>query len=118
MASAEGLNPVCGDAITLFLSEKDGRKQLHFDGKGCMLSLASASILMELAAQKPEEEWLSLSRMAESALETDAEDFPETILALRDVRRFPSRKKCALLAWKTFGRLLEENPTQTANNGA
>jgi nitrogen fixation NifU-like protein len=97
-------NPVCGDEVYCYISPE---KQVYFEAKGCMLCVASASILAEQARLVPFEHWIRLSRQASEMLQSGGTDYPESILALSDVKRFPMRQRCVLLAWKAFGSALD-----------
>lgn len=108
LASATRTNPLCGDVITWYLAE--GKQELFFESKGCMIAKASASILAELTRTTPQEEWAALLPLAEEMLQTDRMDFPAGLIALTDLRRFPARSRCVLLAWKALGDLLILSP--------
>ncbi|MDQ0029217.1 Fe-S cluster assembly sulfur transfer protein SufU [Arthrobacter bambusae] len=103
------LNPVCGDEITLRLSlgtAGDGQAvtEIHWDGEGCAISMASASILSEMA---PGMSPLSFRHMIDhfrelmrsrGKLEAD-EELLQDAAALAGVAKYPARVKCAMLAW-------------------
>ncbi|WP_427016730.1 Fe-S cluster assembly sulfur transfer protein SufU [Pseudarthrobacter sp. P1] len=99
------LNPVCGDEITLRLSV-DGNtvESIHWLGEGCSISMASASILAELATGMPVQELRdTIDQFREvmrsrGALAADEEVLGDAA-ALGGVSRFPARVKCAMLAW-------------------
>ena len=103
---AEGYNPLCGDRVTVFVREADGKiAASSFQGEGCAISRASASIMMTLldgltpeeAHAKAKEVYeLLTSRRAEP--EVDLFEIGE-LAALVGVRKFPARIKCATLAW-------------------
>lgn len=102
---AEGYNPVCGDKVTVFVNEEDGKiAAVKFVGEGCAISRASASIMTTLLEGLTPEE--AKSRAAEfyemlTGAETPELDFIEDgeVAALVGVRKFPARIKCATLAW-------------------
>jgi nitrogen fixation NifU-like protein len=108
LKSATRSNPLCGDEITWYLAE--GKQELFFESKGCMIAKASASILAELTRTTPQEKWTALLPLAEEMLKTDRMDFPTSLMALTDLRRFPARARCVLLAWKALGDLLHPSP--------
>lgn len=123
----EGMNPLCGDEITLELRINDGTiDDIKFSGQGCSISQASASMLVEAVRGKPIEEVQSLLRqvlaMLRGEIEPDEEQFGE-IAYLAGVRKFPVRVKCATLAWHTLEEALQSAPplekvgTQADNNG-
>ncbi len=90
VARRTGVNPLCGDEVTLYLDEA---QVLQFVSKGCALCRASASFLTTAAAASPRSGWSELVPGAE----------------LRDVARaFPSRLRCVELPWQTFAQLLGE----------
>ncbi len=105
--SSNGTNPSCGDEITLNAQVEDGiLKDIHVDCKGCAISVASGSMLAESVKGRPYKEVLKLAEQVRQMLKGEAEpDLPEEledIEALKGVRQFPVRIKCALLAWVTL----------------
>jgi nitrogen fixation NifU-like protein len=111
-AHAEGFNPLCGDRLTLYVKLDDGRiSDVSFQGSGCAISVASASLLTESVRGRtvPEAEQL-FARMHELLTRGDATADPAALgklAALSGVREFPMRVKCATLAWHTFKSALE-----------
>lgn len=103
--SAEGLNPLCGDQITLFLQIQDNIIQkASFTGKGCAISTASASIMTEALVNKSITEALQIFKDFH-ALVTNEVSPTKTLgklIALSGVKAFPARIKCATLAWHTL----------------
>ena len=101
---ADGHNPLCGDALTLYARvSEDGRvEELTFQGTGCAISVASSSLMTERVKGKTREESLQLFEDVRRML-TDQEDEPaehmEKLAALAGVREYPSRIKCASLGW-------------------
>jgi nitrogen fixation NifU-like protein len=98
------LNPLCGDEITVYAKFEDGRvAEAKFTGRGCSISQASASMMTERLAGKSREEaeaeiaWFKRAMVGE-------EQFSETdeLAALKGVIKYPSRVKCATLAWTAF----------------
>ena len=106
---AEGHNPLCGDQLKLHLQVEDGIiRDVHFEGSGCAISTASASLMTEVLKGKDEEEAMRLME-AFQRLVTGIGG-PEglgKLEALAGVREFPSRVKCATLAWHTLQAALE-----------
>lgn len=104
-AKAEGYNPLCGDHVTVYLQESGGRiVDCSFEGQGCAISRASASIMTGLLrGLTPDEAHRKASEvyhLLTSAQEPDASlDTLGDLAALAGVRRFPARIKCATLAW-------------------
>jgi nitrogen fixation NifU-like protein len=111
---AQGFNPLCGDRLTVFLEVRDGRiAKVGFQGSGCAISRASASIMTTCIQGKTPAEAIELFRRVHEMVTgegtADAE-FGELgdLAALSGVRRFPIRVKCATLAWHTLRAALEE----------
>lgn len=107
--SADGYNPVCGDRYEVFLSVDDGRiVDISFTGYGCALSKASASIMTTILLGKTVvEAGRIFDRFGELIGGGDHEEELGELLALQGVRRWPSRIKCATLAWYTMRAALE-----------
>jgi nitrogen fixation protein NifU and related proteins len=109
---AEGYNPLCGDRVTVFLDLQDGRIQdIAFQGSGCAISTASASLMTEALKGRTVEAARELFQGFRHLVTTGAgEGSPELgkLLALGGVREFPMRVKCATLAWHTLLAALEE----------
>lgn len=107
---AEGANPVCGDEIALDLDLVDGRiVRAAFEGQGCSISQASASMLTEAVAGKTVGEARDLARAFERMVTEGTTAPPELgdLEAFQGVAKFPVRVKCALLGWKVLERALE-----------
>jgi nitrogen fixation NifU-like protein len=102
---AEGINPLCGDKLELTLGiDADGCiVNAAFEGTGCAISVASASILTEAVTGLRVDEARALFARFQALLddgpEAAATGLAEPLLALAGVRQFPSRIKCATLAW-------------------
>ncbi len=105
---AEGINPLCGDKLELtLLVDDEGRiAKAAFEGTGCAISVASASILTEVIAGLSVAEAHALFATFQALLDDEpaaAEaGLVEPLLALAGVRQFPSRIKCATLAWQAM----------------
>jgi nitrogen fixation protein NifU and related proteins len=101
--TAEGFNPLCGDRIALELSVEDGVvRDAAFQGAGCAISKAAASMMTTSVIGKPEAEVSALFQRVHAML-TGAGDAEVGKLAVfAGVREFPSRIKCATLAWHTL----------------
>jgi nitrogen fixation NifU-like protein len=115
---AEGYNPLCGDRVTVYLKlAEDGRvADIRFEGKGCAISQASASMMTDLLkgrtqadAKKLMEGFLHLVK-GEEAGDLSEED-RETLDVMGGISEFPMRVKCATLAWHTYKNALEEGAT-------
>ena len=113
--TARGDNPMCGDRMELFLGmEGDRIADVAFQGKGCAISMASASLMTETVKGKtPEEAREMAARFREMAMTGTCpdcggahEDEMDRLQALSGVHEFPSRVKCATLAWHTLNTAL------------
>lgn len=103
---AEGFNPLCGDRITVYLDIEGGViKDVSFQGTGCAISKASASLMTETVKGKSVEEARALfdrfQRMITATAETPIDNLGK-LRVLAGVRQFPVRVKCASLAWHTL----------------
>ena len=108
--SAEGNNPLCGDQLTLTVTmDGDVVRDVRFDGHGCAISTASASLMTETIKGMKHAEVDALFARVHDML-THSEATPDTSLgklaALAGVREFPSRVKCASLCWHTLNAAL------------
>ncbi|MEW5704435.1 MAG: Fe-S cluster assembly sulfur transfer protein SufU [Pseudomonadota bacterium] len=110
---AEGFNPLCGDRLTLRLTVQDGIvKNAAFEGAGCAISTASASLMTDMVIGKTEAEANDLFRRFQELITrkepptTDELLELEKLAALAGVRAFPARVKCATLAWHTLAAAL------------
>jgi len=107
---ATGHNPLCGDRIEVFI-RLDGEVigDISFEGEGCAISTASASLMTEQIRGKPIEEALALADRFQALVtgkETRGDDL-EDLGMLAGVSRFPMRVKCATLAWHTLRAAIE-----------
>lgn len=104
----EGVNPLCGDELVLYLKVKDGKiEDVKLEAKGCSINTASGSMMTEAVLGKTVEEAneiigtfkdMMLARGREIEL---SEEFEE-LEALQGVKKYPVRIKCALLPWNTL----------------
>jgi nitrogen fixation protein NifU and related proteins len=109
-ASAEGFNPLCGDHLTLRLKLKDDTiSDIRFEGEGCAISTASASLMTEAVKGKSRGEALKLFERVHQLLTDDAASSAELgkLAALSGVREYPARVKCASLCWHTLASALK-----------
>jgi nitrogen fixation NifU-like protein len=109
--TAEGFNPLCGDHFTVYLRVEDDRiADLAFQGSGCAISKASASLMTEsLKGKTPADATALLERflrMITSPPDSPVADLGK-LTVLAGVRQFPARVKCASLAWHTLRAALE-----------
>jgi nitrogen fixation NifU-like protein len=109
---AEGHNPLCGDRVTVYLNLADDRIQdVAFQGSGCAISTASASLMTEALKGRSVEEARKLFAGFHELVTTGAgEGSPELgkLTVFGGVREFPMRVKCATLAWHTLLAALDE----------
>ena len=109
-AVAEGVNPLCGDRLTLRLNLAGDRiENIRFEGQGCAISTASASLMTEAVKGKTRGEALALFDRVHRLLTDDAagaEDLGK-LAALSGVREYPARVKCASLCWHTLASALK-----------
>ncbi len=107
----EGFNPLCGDKLTLYLKLNDNIiEDVHFDGSGCAISVASASLMTEIMKGKTLAEAEALFERFHQLITTDEELDLESLgklAALAGVREYPARVKCASLCWHTMHSLIE-----------
>jgi nitrogen fixation NifU-like protein len=110
---AEGVNPLCGDHITLYVQvENDTIKDIRFEGSGCAISKSSASLLTEAIKGKSLEKARALFHTFHLLLtdkNTHSTENLGKLAAFSGVKEFPMRVKCATLAWHTFMAALEKN---------
>jgi nitrogen fixation protein NifU and related proteins len=115
-AVAEGVNPLCGDRLTLRLNLAEERiENIRFEGQGCAISTASASLMTEAVKGKTRGEALALFDRMHRLLTDDAEGAEDLgkLAALSGVREYPARVKCASLCWHTLASALKSTDAQT-----
>jgi len=104
--TAEGYNPLCGDQMKLYLNVENGViKDAAFQGKGCAISKASASMMTASVIGRPLDEAEALFHRIHAMLTGETDAVGESLGKLAvfsGVREFPSRIKCATLAWHTL----------------
>ncbi len=112
---ADGNNPLCGDQITLFVRTEDGIViDISFEGSGCAISTASASLMTEALKGKSIEDAQELFEQFHGMVtgdpmrESQSAQSMGKLSVLAGVREFPVRVKCASLAWHTFKAAIEE----------
>lgn len=116
----EGFNPLCGDKLMLYLKLDDDRiSDLSFEGSGCAISVASASLMSQQLKGKTIAEAEQLFERMHSMLTRDDDDTDLESLgklaALAGVREYPSRVKCASLCWHTLKNALDHPDNQTVS---
>ena len=114
---AEGFNPLCGDQLAVYLkvNERGVIEDVSFEGRGCAISTASASIMTELLKGKTEDEaerlFNAFHRMAAGEHTTDRAVDLGKLQVLAGVRAYPARVKCATLAWHTVHSAIRREPS-------
>ena len=109
---AKGHNPLCGDKVHIFLKLSENKKieEISFEGSGCAISMASASLMTDLVKEKEEKEVEDLIKdflemikeKPELATKSLSEDEKTKLMSLSGVKQYPMRVKCATLAWHTL----------------
>ena len=111
-SDAKGYNPLCGDLVQIYL-KLDSKKRVEdvtFEGSGCAISMASASIMTDLVkgksyevAKKIIDSFLNMIKNSTEMESDDLNDDQKTkIMSLSGVKQFPMRVKCATLSWHTL----------------
>ncbi len=109
---AKGHNPLCGDILSLYLVIEDGVvEDVAFEGNGCAISMASASLMTEIIKGRGEAEARALFERFHRLLTSDDADLDhldlDKLAVFAGVREFPVRVKCATLAWHTLAAALD-----------
>ena len=114
---AKGYNPLCGDKVHVYLKLDNKKKveSLTFEGEGCAISLASASIMTELVKGKTFDETKDIMSAFLNMIKNTSEiksnhlddDQKIKLMSLSGVKQFPMRVKCATLSWHTLVSALE-----------
>jgi nitrogen fixation NifU-like protein len=118
--TAEGYNPLCGDQVTVYLKfDGDVIKDIGFQGSGCAISKASASLMTGTLKGKTkaeaEELFHKVHKMLTGELDVTADSRDlEKLAALSGVRNFPARVKCASLSWHTVHAALKRKEGVTS----
>jgi nitrogen fixation protein NifU and related proteins len=114
-AHADGHNPLCGDRLSIFVRlDGDRIDDLRFEGKGCAISTASASLMTEAVKGKSRAAVDELFQRVHTLLTNQdappAQDLGK-LAALSGVREYPARVKCATLCWHTLNAALADGAT-------
>ena len=109
---AKGYNPLCGDKVHVYLKLDENKKilDISFEGSGCAISMASASIMTDIVKEKEEKETKNLIKdfldmikeKQELSTKSLTEDDITKLMSLSGVKKYPMRVKCATLAWHTL----------------
>lgn len=118
---AHGHNPLCGDRVTVYLElDGDRIKDVSFEGRGCAISTASASLMTEILKGKTLAEAAALFKQfhatvtgENAAAPAGLEDEMERLAPLTGVSAYPARVKCATLAWHAFEAALKSGAVGT-----
>ncbi len=111
-AEAKGHNPLCGDQLTLTLRRNGDRiEDLRFEGHGCAISMASASMMTEAVKGRDRTAATDLAARIHALLTQDgaSSEGLGKLAALSGVREFPARVKCASLCWHTLNAALAQS---------
>jgi nitrogen fixation NifU-like protein len=107
--TVEGINPLCGDELTLYLQVQDGKiTGVKLNSKGCSINTASGSMMTEaVQGQSLDEAQKMIDSFKNMMLHSPSEDVElpsemEDLEALQGVKKYPVRIKCALLPWNTL----------------
>ena len=116
---AKGHNPLCGDKVHIFLKLNDNKKveDISFEGQGCAISMASASIMTDLLKGKQEKEVKEIvNDFLEMIKEKDEintnllkDDEKTKLMCLSGVKQYPMRVKCATLSWHTLTSAIDKS---------
>ena len=116
---AKGYNPLCGDKVHVYLKLNENKKveDISFEGSGCAISMASASIMTDLVKGKEEKEVKEIvSDLLNMIKEKDElnnkilkDDEKTKLMCLSGVKKYPMRVKCATLSWHTLTSALENS---------
>ena len=111
----EGFNPLCGDKLTLYIVEHDGKiEKIHFEGSGCAISMASSSLMTEAMKGKSRVEidliFNDFHQLVTQGHNVDLEKKLGKLAILAGVAEFPARVKCATLAWHTLKAAIADDP--------
>ena len=118
----QGVNPSCGDTITLFLKTENGKIiDGSFTGSGCAISQASVDMMLDLIIGKDEAEAVRLAdnfmAMIKGTATQEQIDELDEAGALQDISHMPARVKCAVLGWRTMSEMLQKG-NATASGSA
>ncbi len=111
---ADGYNPLCGDRLHVYVHINDAGiiEDLSFEGEGCAISVASASLMTETLKGKPASDFPDTFEAFQHMVTADISEEPNESLGklavLAGVREFPSRIKCAVLCWHTLKSAVED----------
>tara|TARA_B100001093_G_scaffold505097_1_gene561893 strand:+ start:8034 stop:8486 length:453 start_codon:yes stop_codon:yes gene_type:complete len=110
----QGFNPLCGDRLTLYIQASEGKiTDVSFDGDGCAISMASASLMSEaikgMTIEEAEELFELFHQMITEPNTSIDEDALGKLVVLKGVTEYPARVKCATLAWQTLRAAIQDD---------
>ena len=119
---AKGHNPLCGDKVHIFLKLNENKKveDISFEGQGCAISMASASIMTDLLKGKEEKEvkeivndFLDMIKEKNEIKTKLLKDDEKTkLMCLSGVKQYPMRVKCATLSWHTLTSAIDKSQNE------
>ena len=119
---AKGHNPLCGDKVHIFLKLNDNKRleDISFEGQGCAISMASASIMTDLLKGKEEKEvkeivhdFLEMIKEKDEIKTNLLKDDEKTkLMCLSGVKQYPMRVKCATLSWHTLTSAIDKSQNE------
>ena len=119
---AKGHNPLCGDKVHIFLKLNENKKleDISFEGQGCAISIASASIMTDLLKGKEEKEvkeivndFLEMIKEKDEVKTNLLKDDEKTkLMCLSGVKQYPMRVKCATLSWHTLTSAIDKSQNE------
>ena len=119
---AKGHNPLCGDKVHIYLKLNENKKveDISFEGQGCAISMASASIMTDLIKGKEENEakeiindFLNMIKEKETLTTNLLSDDEKTkLMCLSGVKQYPMRVKCATLSWHTLTSAIDKSQNE------
>jgi nitrogen fixation NifU-like protein len=121
--TVEGVNPLCGDELTLYMNvEGDKIADLKIEAKGCSISMASGSMMTEAVQGQPLDKVqhvvaLFKEMMLDKQKDTELPEDLEELEALKGVKKYPVRIKCALLPWNTLLQGIQQSAVQGSTKG-
>ena len=120
---AKGHNPLCGDKVHVYIKLNKDKKveNISFEGEGCAISMASASIMTDLMKEKKEKEVKELvddflqmiKESPEMKTKIISENEKTKLMSLSGVKQYPMRVKCATLAWHTLTSAMSNSQEET-----
>ncbi len=123
-ATVEGINPLCGDELTLYLQVENNQiKDIKLTAKGCSINTASGSMMAEIVSGKTLAEANEIvEAFKQMMLESLSKDVTlpenmEELEALQGVKKYPVRIKCAILPWNTLAQAIKDASTEHKNAG-